>query len=162
MTTLHPRLADWQTYGRTSEATLGNAAWKILAGRVDESELAEKIARCAHCRRLAPGRGHTVGCWHQAAALLFEQGLQPLSFERDPRMETPCNYRGCNEIIDWANGYHCERHAEILRQQRVAAGDRNRARARERNAEPVDRQRELYEAEMRSRSLADADRAGGV
>ena len=79
----HPRLADWQTYGRTSEATLGNAAWKILDGRIDEAEVARKTARCASCQRLAPGQGHYVGCWHQAAALLFEQGLRSLPFEQD-------------------------------------------------------------------------------
>jgi hypothetical protein len=85
-TDLHPRLADWQTHGRTSEATLGNAAWKILAGRIDPAGLASATARCAHCRRLAPGRGHLVGCWHQAAALLFEQGLQPLPSEREHQL----------------------------------------------------------------------------
>jgi hypothetical protein len=80
---LHPRLADWQTYGRTSEATLGNAAWKILAGRIDPAGLAVATARCAHCRRLTPGQGHLVSCWHQAAALLFEQGLQPLEDQEE-------------------------------------------------------------------------------
>jgi hypothetical protein len=73
------RLTDWQTYGHTSEATLGNAAWKILAGQIDAATLAEKIAHCARCDQLTPGRGHLVrGCWHQAALLLLEQGLRPL------------------------------------------------------------------------------------
>jgi len=67
----------------------------------------------------------------------------------------PCNYRGCNEIIDWANGYHCERHAEILRRQRVAAGERNRENERLRR-ERADRSRVLYETEMRDH------RGGGV
>ena len=79
----HPRLADWQTYGRTSEATLGNAAWKILDGRIDEAELARKTARCAYCQQLGGPHPYTIGCWHQAAALLFEQGLRPLPFEQD-------------------------------------------------------------------------------
>lgn len=81
-TRLHPRLSDWRTYGRTSEGTLGNAAWKILAGRIDEAELARATARCGYCCDLAAGKPvRPAGCWHQAAALLFEQGLEPLLSE---------------------------------------------------------------------------------
>ncbi len=73
------RLTDWQTYGHTSTSTLGTAAWKILCGDVAPERLAEMIERCASCSQLAPGRGHLVrGCWHQAAVMLLEQGLQPL------------------------------------------------------------------------------------
>jgi hypothetical protein len=91
-----PRLADWQTYGHTSEATLGNAAWKILAGQVDAEALADKIDRCTRCLRLAElatiGQGHLVrGCWHQAALLLFEQGLWPI-----PQLPESCRLCGAS------------------------------------------------------------------
>jgi hypothetical protein len=80
------RLIAWSVYGHTSEATLGNAAWKILAGETDAATLVEQIERCAYCRQLAElvprHEGHLLrGCWHQAARLLLEQGLQPLPRE---------------------------------------------------------------------------------
>ena len=69
-----------------SEATLGNAAWKILAGRVSPDELAEKIERCAWCSY----RLSTRGCWHQAALILFEQGLRPLQAD-DAEVPVPAS-----------------------------------------------------------------------
>jgi hypothetical protein len=80
------RLTDWQTYGHTNPVTLGNAAWNILAGRCDRATVAELAERCARCRRIVPGRGHLVqGCWHQAALMLFDQGLHPLPPDGEDR-----------------------------------------------------------------------------
>jgi hypothetical protein len=74
-----PTRLTGQRYGRRSERTLGNAAWKILTGGVDSDWLAEAMERCASRSNLVPGEGHLVrSCWHRAAAVLLEQGLRPL------------------------------------------------------------------------------------
>jgi hypothetical protein len=53
--------------------TLGNAAYKILAGEVDPDRLDEDIERCAWCQR--PGISRQ--CWHRAARVLLDNGLRP-------------------------------------------------------------------------------------